>query len=133
MFRFFIIIWLFLSHRHLVQIVEAAVLVVDEDDAIICVKLVVVDSPPPSFPPNLPPPPQVDLDRRKEGDMGNNCLMTINGTDFWIPAIRGNAFVSHKYVGKVALRYEIEVSILGGDLVWIQGPYPASAFNNVNL
>ena len=55
--------------------------------------------------------------------------MSINGTDFRIPqtgaAIQGNAFASHKYTGKSALRYEIGVSILGGDLVWIQGPYPA--------
>jgi hypothetical protein len=69
--------------------------------------------------------------------MGNDCLMSINGTDFWIPqtgtAIRGNAFTSHKYAGKSALRYEIGVSILRGDLVWIQGPYPAGAFNDVKF
>ena len=69
--------------------------------------------------------------------MGNDCLMSIDGADFRIPqtgtAIRGNAFASHKYVFKSALRYEIGVSILGGDLVWIQGPYPAGAFNNVKL
>ena len=69
--------------------------------------------------------------------MGNDCLMSINGTDFWIPqtgtAIRGNAFTSHKYAGKSALRYEIGVSILRGDLVWIQGPYPAGAFNDVKI
>jgi hypothetical protein len=47
--------------------------------------------------------------------------MTINGTDFRIPqkgvAKKGNAFTSHKYAGKSALRYELGVSILGGDLV----------------
>jgi hypothetical protein len=36
-------------------------------------------------------------------------------------------------VGKSALRYKIGLSILGGDLVWIQGPYPAGAFNNVKI
>jgi hypothetical protein len=69
--------------------------------------------------------------------MGNNCIMSIDGTDFRIlqtgTAIRGNAFASHKYLGKSALRYEIGVSILGGDLVWIQGPYPAGAFNDVKI
>ena len=69
--------------------------------------------------------------------MGNDCVMSINGMDFRVPqtgtAIRGNAFASHKYEGKSALRYEIGVSILGGDLVWIQGPYPAGAFNNVKI
>ena len=60
--------------------------------------------------------------------------MTVDGTDFCIPqngtAARGNAFVSHKYAGKSALRYELGVSILGGDLVWIQGPYPAGKFTS---
>jgi hypothetical protein len=63
--------------------------------------------------------------------------MSIDGTDFRIPqtgtVIRGNAFASHKYAFKSALRYEIGVSILGGDLVWIQGPYPVGAFNDVKI
>ncbi len=98
----------FLIRRYLVQLVEAAVLFVDEDDTIVFVKFVVVDSPPPPFPPILSPPLQVDFERRKEGDMGNDCLMSIDGTDFRVPqtvtAIRGNAFASHKYAGKSALR-----------------------------
>ena len=56
----------------------------------------------------------------------NDC--TMNGTDFRIPqkgtVTKGNAFASHKYAGKSALRYELGVDILGGNLVWIQGPYP---------
>jgi hypothetical protein len=40
-------------------------------------------------------------------DVGNNCLMLIDGMDFQItqkgPAMRGNAFASHKYAGKSAL------------------------------
>jgi hypothetical protein len=63
--------------------------------------------------------------------------MSIDGTDFLIlqagAVIPGNAFASHKYAFKSALRYEIGVSILGGDLVWIQGPYPAGAFNDVKI
>ncbi len=46
--------------------------------------------------------------------MANNGLMSINGKDVRIPqmgtVIRGNAFASHKYAGKSALRYEIGVS-----------------------
>jgi hypothetical protein len=56
--------------------------------------------------------------------MLNDCLMTIDGTDFQIlqqgTATKGNAFTSHKFTGKSALRYELGVRILGGDLVWIQ-------------
>ena len=51
--------------------------------------------------------------------------MTVDGTDCLVQqqgaAIEGNPFGSHKYAGKSALRYELGVSILGGDLVWIQG------------
>jgi hypothetical protein len=63
--------------------------------------------------------------------------MTVNGTDFQFPqrgtATKGNAFASHKYVGKSALRYELGVSTLGGDLVWIQGPYPVGKFTDVKI
>ena len=63
--------------------------------------------------------------------------MTIDGTDFRVPqqglAKEGNPFGSHKYAGKSALRYELGVSILGGDLVWIQGPYPAGAYTNITI
>ena len=45
----------------------------------------------------------------------------------------GNWFTSHKYSFKSALRYKIGVSIIGGDLVWIQGPYPAGRFNDIAI
>jgi hypothetical protein len=61
--------------------------------------------------------------------------MTVDGADFCIPqkgvAMKGNAFGSHKYVGKSTLRYKLGVSILMGNLVWIQGPYPAGKYTNI--
>jgi hypothetical protein len=61
--------------------------------------------------------------------------MAINGTNFCMPQKglpkKGNAFASHKYAGKSALRYELGISILRGDLVWIQGPYPAGKYSNI--
>jgi hypothetical protein len=64
--------------------------------------------------------------------VGNNCTMTIDGTDFRIPqqgaTERGDAFASHKYAGKLALRNE---EILAGNLVRIQGPYPAGKYNDI--
>jgi hypothetical protein len=61
----------------------------------------------------LSPEPQIDFDSRLGiHDVGNNCLMLVDGTDFRIPqkgaAKKGNPFGSHKYVGKSALRYELE-------------------------
>jgi hypothetical protein len=68
-------------------------------------------------------------------DVLNDCTMTIDGTDFRIPqkgiAKKGNAFASHKYAGKSALRYELGVDILAGNLVWIQGPYPAGKYSDI--
>jgi hypothetical protein len=90
--------------------------------------------------PRLPPlssPLQVDLEKCKNCNIGNDCLMSINGTDFRIPqtgkATTNNWFASHKYAGKSALRYKIGVSILGGDLVWIQGPYPAGQITDIKI
>ena len=69
--------------------------------------------------------------------MLNDCTMTVDGTDFRIPqkgaATKGNAFASHKYVGKSTLRYELGVDILAGNLVWIQGPYPAGKYTDINI
>ncbi len=45
-------------------------------------------------------------------------LMTVDGTDFLVPqkgtATKGNAFASHKYAGKPALRNELGVSVSWG-------------------
>jgi hypothetical protein len=70
-------------------------------------------------------------------DIGNNCLMTIDGTDFKIlqkgAAKKGNVFSSHKYAGKSALCYELGIDILAGNLVWVEGPYPAGAWPDIKI
>jgi hypothetical protein len=70
-----------------------------------------------------------------EHDVGNDCLMTFNGTNFRIQqkgaARKGNLFGSHKYAGKSKLRYELGVDILAGNLVWVEGSYPAGARNDI--
>jgi hypothetical protein len=81
-------------------------------------------------PPPPPPPPRIIFKSRLGAhEVLNESTMTVDGTDFRIPqkgaATKGNAFASHKYAGKSALRYELGVDILAGNLVWIQGPYPA--------
>jgi len=82
--------------------------------------------------PPLPLPPQTQIvfkSRLGAHNVLNDCTITVDGTDFCIPqkgaATKGNAFASHKYAGKSALRYELGVDILVGNLVWIQRPYPA--------
>jgi hypothetical protein len=63
-------------------------------------------------------------------EVGNDCLMSIDGTDFHILQ-KGPAFASHKYAGKSALRCELGINILAGNLVWVSGPYPAGKWNDV--
>jgi hypothetical protein len=48
-------------------------------------------------------------------------------------AKKGNPFASHKYASKSALRYELGVDIRGGNLVWIQGPYPAGKWPDIKI
>jgi hypothetical protein len=63
--------------------------------------------------------------------------MPVDGTYFHVPqkgmATKGNTFTSHKYARKPALCYELGVSILGGDLVWIQGPYPVGKYTDIEI
>jgi hypothetical protein len=63
--------------------------------------------------------------------------MSVNGTDFHIlqkgQAKKGNPFGSHKYAGKSALQYELDVDIKDGNLVWIQGPYPTGKWPNIKI
>jgi hypothetical protein len=67
----------------------------------------------------------------------NDCLMTIDGTNYRIQqkgvAKKGNLFSSHKYGGKSVLRYELGVDILARNLVWVSGPYPAGRWTDVKI
>jgi hypothetical protein len=83
------------------------------------------------------PLPQINFDRCLKGNMGNNCLITVDGTNFQISQKglpkKENPFVSHKFAGKSVLRYKLGVSIFGGDLVWIQGPYPTGKYTDIKI
>jgi hypothetical protein len=70
----------------------------------------------------LSPKLQIDFDSRLGiRDLGNDCLMLMDGTHFRIPqkgaAKKGNRFGSHKYAGKSTLRYELDMDILMDNLV----------------
>ena len=58
--------------------------------------------------------------------------MSVDGTDFRIPQ-NGKKFSSHKYKGKSALRYEVCLCILTGDIVWINGPYEAGMWPDIEI
>jgi hypothetical protein len=66
------------------------------------------------------------FESRLEHNVGNNCLMTIDGTNFRIQqngaARKGNLFGSHKYAGNSTFHYELGVDILAENLFWVKGP-----------
>lgn len=56
--------------------------------------------------------------------------MSVDCVDCAIPHA-GRGFFTPKWKFHSALRYEIGVSILGGDLVWVNGPYEAGRWNDI--
>ena len=75
---------------------------------------------------------QIDLENRKIGDTGNDCLMSVDGTDFQIPQ-HGSAFSSHKYNMKSGLRYEVALCIATGSIVWFNGPFPCGRNPDITI
>ena len=55
----------------------------------------------------------------------------MDGTDFQIPE-HGRQFFSFKF-RKSALRYEVGLSILGGEICWISGPYLPGVYNDLDI
>ena len=66
-----------------------------------------------------------------KGDKGNDCLVSVDGTDFRI-AEHGTEFYSFKFK-KSALRYEVSLCIFTGEIVWVNGPYELGVWNNLDI
>ena len=60
--------------------------------------------------------------------------MSVDGTDFKIqePSPFWKGWYSHKFKGP-AVRYEVAICIATGDIVWINGPYPAGFFSDLRI
>jgi len=62
------------------------------------------------------------------------CKVAVDGTDFrifnWKPFWTG--WFSHKFEGP-GLRYDVAVSIKGGKVVWINGPFPAGKWPDISI
>ena len=66
------------------------------------------------------------------GDLGNDCLVSVDGTDFRIQSGYGRSFFSQKFRGS-GLRYEVALCILTGHIVWINGPYEPGIWNDITI
>lgn len=64
-------------------------------------------------------------ENRKHGDQGNDCLVSVDGTDCRIPFQQASpeSFYTYKHNG-AGLRYEVALCILTGWIVWVMGPFP---------
>ena len=71
---------------------------------------------------------KIQWDNRYAGDVGNDCLISVDCTDFMIgepfPYARkaSKVWYSFKFKGP-GLRYEVGLNIKTGDIVWINGPF----------
>jgi hypothetical protein len=62
------------------------------------------------------------------------CKITVDGTDFWIhePIPFDAKWYSHKINGP-AVRYEVAICIKTGWIVWVNGPFPAGTWPDLNI
>ena len=73
---------------------------------------------------------KIKLDKRFAGDRCNQCLLTVDGTDYQIqepwPFVKevNKKWFSHKFKA-AAVRYEIGIGIWTGHICWFHGPFPA--------
>ena len=72
--------------------------------------------------------------KRFEGDIANDCLITVDGTDYEIeqPKPFSKIWYDCKHNGP-GVRYEVAVSINGGDIVWINGPYKSGSWPDIKI
>ena len=72
---------------------------------------------------------QILFENRKKEDTGNDCLLSIDGTDIRIALPTCKQFYSKKSK-KSALRYEVGLCIKTGEICWVNGGYPPGEKND---
>ncbi len=62
------------------------------------------------------------------------CMVCVHGTDCKIyePVSFDPKWFSHKFKGP-GLRYEVAISIQGGDIVWVHGPFPCGKYPDLKI
>ena len=65
-------------------------------------------------------------------DVGNDCLLSGDGTDFQIAMGYSKPFWSYKFK-KSGLWYEVGLCILTGDICWWSGPYAPGKWNDLSI
>jgi hypothetical protein len=79
----------------------------------------------------LPCCSQIIWENRHKDDVGNDCLVSVDGVDCRIPDVKkwdpvkkkmvmNKKLFSHKFKG-AGLRFEVGICLLTSDIVWIHG------------
>ena len=77
---------------------------------------------------------QILWQKQFEGDIGNDCLVTVDRTDFEIQQPKPFSKIWYDYKhNDPGFRYEVAVSIIGGDIVWINSPYKSGSWPNIKI
>ena len=69
------------------------------------------------------------FENRKREDNLNDCLLSVDGTDFRLAKKYSKRYYSYKFK-KSGYRYEVGLCIKTGDICWWSGPYPPGDWND---
>jgi hypothetical protein len=69
------------------------------------------------------------FENRKRGDVGNNCLLSVDGTDFRVAKSYKKPFYSYKFK-KLGFCYKVALCIKTRDICWWGGPYLPGIWND---
>ncbi len=72
---------------------------------------------------------QILFENRKVRDVGNDCLLSVDGTDFCVAKRYKKPLYSYKFK-KAGFRYEVALCIKTGDICWWAGPYLPGIWND---
>jgi hypothetical protein len=77
---------------------------------------------------------QIIFENRKKDDVGNDCLLQVDGTDCKTTnqGASHQAFYSFKF-NYGGLRYEVGICIRTGHIAWINGPFPPGDWPDVEV
>ena len=77
---------------------------------------------------------QIVWDNRLVSDIGNDCLVSVDGTDCMIQFQKNapDAFYTYKH-NCSGLQYEVGICILIGWITWVMGPFPAGDWVDVEI
>ncbi len=72
---------------------------------------------------------QILFENRKVGDVRNDCLLSVDGTDFRVAKSYEKPFYSYKFK-KLGFRYEVALCIKTSNICCWAGPYLPGIWND---